>query len=62
MNCDLIIDYNKINQRTTRLYVRDMQVAFPELDVFTAYPKNLYQKNMLIAFARTLKIDYIIKK
>lgn len=63
MICDLVIDYSKLNGRTTGLFIRQYtQVASPELDVFTAYPKNLYQKKMLIAFARALKIDYIIHK
>lgn len=61
MICDLVIDYSKLNESVAELFIGHYtQVASLELDVFTAYPKNLHQKKMLIAVARTLKIDYII--
>lgn len=60
---DLVIDYGKFKDKTTTLYIGQyIQVLPSELDVFTAYPKNIYQKKMLIAFAKALKIDYIINK
>lgn len=60
---DLVIDYSKLKGKTTTLFIGQYtHVPTPELDVFTAYPKNLYQKKMLIALARALKIDYIINR
>jgi hypothetical protein len=61
MVCDLVIDYSKLNGRVAGLFVRQYtQVESLQLDVFTAYPKNLHQKKMLIALEKALKIDYII--
>lgn len=62
MISDVGINYSKLRGRKEFFIERYVQVKSVEFDVFTAFPKNRYQKKMLIAFARALKIDYIINK